>query len=49
MRLWSDELEAMRPRLREEADAFITSFMSEADDPSLPVPKRIGRAISGSG
>jgi hypothetical protein len=39
MALWSDELEAMRPQLREEADAFISSFASEPDDPSLPVPE----------
>ena len=43
MKLWSDDLEAMRPRLREEADAFIASFASELDDPSLPVPERIAR------
>ena len=43
MALWSDELEAMRPRLREEADAFIASFISEVDDPSLPVPERVAR------
>jgi acetyl esterase/lipase len=43
MALWSDELEAMRPKLREEADAFISSFASEPDDPSLPVPKRIAK------
>src|SRR5258708_36701117 len=43
MKLWSDELDAMRPRLREEADAFIASFASELDDPSLPVPERIAR------
>jgi acetyl esterase len=43
MALWSDELESMRPRLREEADAFITSFTSELDDPSLPVRERVAR------
>jgi len=43
MALWSDELESMRPRLREEADAFITSFASELDDPSLPVRERVAR------
>ena len=43
MALWSDELEAMRPQLREEADAFISSFASEPDDPSLPVAERIAR------
>jgi acetyl esterase len=48
MALWSDELEAMRPQLREEADAFIASFSSELDDPSLPVPERIAnqRAVA---
>ncbi len=43
MALWSDELEAMRPQLREEADAFIASFASELDDPSLPVPERVAK------
>ena len=43
MALWSDELESMRPRLCEEADAFITSFASELDDPSLPVRERVAR------
>ena len=43
MALWSDELESMRPRLREEADAFITSFASELADPSLPVRERVAR------
>jgi acetyl esterase len=43
MALWSDELEGMRPRLREEADAFVTSFAGDVDDPSLPVPERIAR------
>jgi acetyl esterase len=46
MALWSDELEAMRPQLREEADAFIASFIDEADDPSLPVPERIAKQRS---
>ena len=43
MALWSDELEAMRPQLREEADAFIASFASELDDPSLPVAERVAK------
>jgi acetyl esterase len=43
MKLWSDELEAMRPQLREEADAFIASFVDEADDPGLPTPERVAR------
>jgi acetyl esterase/lipase len=42
MALWSDELEAMRPQLREEADAFISSF-TMSDDPSLPVAERIAK------
>jgi acetyl esterase len=46
MALWSDELEAMRPQLREEADAFIASFIDEADDPGLPVPERIAKQRS---
>ncbi|HEY4396907.1 MAG TPA: alpha/beta hydrolase [Acidimicrobiia bacterium] len=40
---WGDELEGMRPRLREEADAFVASFAADVDDPSLPVPERIAR------
>jgi acetyl esterase len=43
MKLWSDELEALRPQLREEADAFIASFVDEADDPGLPTPERVAR------
>ncbi len=43
MKLWSDELEAMRPQLCEEADAFIASFVDEDDDPGLPTPKRVAR------
>jgi acetyl esterase len=43
MALWSDELEAMRSQLREEADTFIASFTSELDDPSLSVPERIAK------
>ena len=46
MALWSDELEAMRPQLREEADAFIASFIDEADDPGLPIPERIAKQRS---
>jgi acetyl esterase/lipase len=42
MALWDDELEALRPQLREEADAFIASFTLE-DDPSLPTAERIAR------
>src|ERR687888_1723252 len=42
MKLWDDELEALRPKLREEADAFIASFALE-DDPSLPTAERIAK------
>jgi acetyl esterase len=42
MTLWSGELEAMRPQLREEAAAFITSF-AEVVDPGLPTPERVAR------
>jgi acetyl esterase len=40
--LWDDELEAARPKLREEADAFIAAF-TEPDDPSLPVAERVAK------
>jgi acetyl esterase len=43
MKLWSDELEALRPQLREEADEFIASFVDETDDPGLPTPERVAR------
>lgn len=43
MKLWDDEIEALRPQLREEADAFITWFSEEEDDPGLPTPERIAR------
>jgi len=41
--LWDDELEALRPRLREEADTVIASFRTEPDDPSLPTAERVAR------
>jgi acetyl esterase/lipase len=43
MTLWSSELEALRPRLREEADHFIVTFATEPDDPSLPTPERVAK------
>lgn len=43
MKLWDDELEALRPQLREEADAFIASFADEEDDPGLPTTERVAR------
>ncbi len=41
--LWDDELESLRSQLREEADTFITSFTSESDDLSLPIPERVAK------
>jgi acetyl esterase/lipase len=43
MKLWDDELEALRPQLREEADAFIASFTQEEDDTGLPTAERVAR------
>jgi len=47
MQLWDDELEALRPQLREEADAFIASFKDEdwsaASDSALPTAERVAR------
>ena len=43
MRLWGDELEALRPQLREEAAAFIASFADEEDDAGLPTAERVAR------
>jgi acetyl esterase/lipase len=40
--LWDDQLEAARPQLREEADAFIAAF-TEPDDPGLPIPERVAK------
>lgn len=41
MALWDDELEAMRPKLRQEADAFLASFPAAPDDPALSVSERV--------
>ncbi len=41
MRLWDDAWEALRPVLREEADAFIASFASAPEDASLSVAERV--------
>jgi acetyl esterase/lipase len=35
--LWDDHWEALRPQLREEADAYIATFEQAPDDPSLPL------------
>jgi acetyl esterase len=42
MKLWDDELEALRPQLRKEADAFIAWFTDD-DDTSLPTAERVAR------
>ena len=47
--LWDDDLEALRPDLRAEADAFIASFTSAPDDPSLPVPERVAKQRAAHG
>jgi hypothetical protein len=42
MALWHDELEALRPQLRDEAAAFIASTpWREADTAVLPVEERV--------
>jgi acetyl esterase/lipase len=41
MQLWDDQLEAMRPTLREEADAFLASFAVAPEDPALTVAERV--------
>jgi acetyl esterase len=41
--LWDDELEGARPKLREEADAFIADF-TEPEDLSLPPAERVAEA-----
>lgn len=43
MKLWDDELEALRPQLRDEAAAFIASFADEQDDVGLPTAERVAR------
>jgi acetyl esterase len=42
VRLWDDEVEALRPQLREEAAAFIASFpWRETNTTSMPVEERV--------
>jgi acetyl esterase len=41
VRLWDDELEALRPQLREEAAAFLASMPPRDDDPSHSVERRV--------
>lgn len=37
MLFWDDEMEALRPTLREEADAYIASFATAPQDPAMPL------------
>ncbi len=37
MLFWDDEMEALRPTLREEADAYIASFATAPQDPDMPL------------
>jgi acetyl esterase len=39
--LWDDELERVRPQLREEAVTFLASFATTSDDPTLSVAERV--------
>jgi len=39
--LWSQEMEAARPKLREESAAFLKMFPREQPDPSLPPDARV--------
>jgi acetyl esterase len=41
MALWDDELEALRPQLRDEAATFLGSWPSASDDPSASVAERV--------
>ncbi|MCJ7436936.1 MAG: alpha/beta hydrolase [Acidimicrobiia bacterium] len=44
MALWDDELEALRPQLREEAAAFLTTWTSPPENPNLSVGERVAIA-----
>ncbi len=37
MLFWDDEMEALRPTLRAEADAYIASFAQAPQDPAMPI------------
>jgi acetyl esterase/lipase len=41
MALWSDELEELRPQLREEREAMIAAWPVDGADPSAPVEERV--------
>jgi len=44
MALWDDELEALRPQLREEAAAFLATWTSPPEDTNLSVAERVAIA-----
>ncbi len=44
MALWNEEFEALRPQLRAESAAFLASWGSPPDDPTLPIAERVARA-----
>ena len=39
--IWDDELDALRPQLREEARAFLAEFATAPDDPTAPMATRV--------
>ena len=39
-RIWDDELDALRPQLREEALTFLAEFATAPDDPTASVAAR---------
>jgi acetyl esterase/lipase len=41
MALWDEELEALRPQLRDEAAAFLATWPSAPEDPELSVAERV--------
>ncbi len=41
MRLWDDEIEALRPQLREESAAFVAAFPKGDESPHLSVEERV--------
>jgi acetyl esterase/lipase len=40
-RIWDDELDVLRPQLREEARAFLAEFATAPDDPTAPIAERV--------
>jgi acetyl esterase len=41
MRLWDDELDALRPQLRDESAAFLASWPSAPEDPTASAAERV--------